>query len=89
MHKTYSICHIISHFKACQSMASPMFEYEAHKELFEFLSFEENPKIHWIDLASCAMIQHIHNMVLELIISTITTIQYISLTCDEVNTIDN
>jgi hypothetical protein len=70
-------------------MASPMFEYEAHKELFEFLSFEENPKIHWIDLASCAMIQHIHNMVLELIISTITTIQYISLTCDEVNTIDN
>jgi len=27
----------------------PMVEYEAHKELFDFLSFEKNSKIHWID----------------------------------------
>ncbi len=27
----------------------PMVEYEVHKELFDFLSFEENSKIHWID----------------------------------------
>jgi hypothetical protein len=35
------------------------------------------------------MVQHMHNMVLEAIISTIIVVQYISLTCDEMNTIDN
>ncbi len=51
----------------------PMFEYEVHKELFDFLNLEENPKIHWTNLTSWAMIQHMHNMVLEATISTITT----------------
>jgi len=27
----------------------PMFEYEAHTDLFDFLNFEENPKMHWIE----------------------------------------
>jgi hypothetical protein len=27
----------------------PMLEYEAHKKFFDFLSFEENPKMHWTD----------------------------------------
>jgi hypothetical protein len=26
----------------------PMLEYEAHEDIFDFLNFEENPKMHWI-----------------------------------------
>ncbi len=43
----------------------PMLEYEAHKELFDFLNLEENPKMHWIDLVGWALTQHMHNIVLE------------------------
>jgi len=27
----------------------PLLEYEAHKDFFDFLNFEANPKMHWID----------------------------------------
>jgi hypothetical protein len=37
-----------------------MFEYEAHKELFDFLGLEENLIMHWTNLASWAMAQHMH-----------------------------
>jgi hypothetical protein len=67
----------------------PMLEYEAHKELFDILNFEENLKMHWTYLASWAMVQHMHNMVLEVTIFIIIASYYISLTCDKVNTIDN
>jgi hypothetical protein len=67
----------------------PMLEYEAHKELFDILNFEENLKMHWTDLVSWAMVHHMHNMVLEVTISTIIASYYISLTCDKVKTIDN
>jgi hypothetical protein len=60
-----TLFHILKHGK-------PMFEYEAHKELFDFLYLEENLKIHWTNLASWAMTQHMHNMVLEATFSTIT-----------------
>jgi len=43
----------------------PMFKYEAHKELFDFLNFEENPKMHWTNSSSRAMVRHMHNIVLE------------------------
>jgi hypothetical protein len=26
----------------------PMLEYEAREDIFDFLNFEENPKMHWI-----------------------------------------
>jgi hypothetical protein len=44
---------------------SPMLEYEAHKELFDFLNLEENPKMHWIDSIGSAITQHMHNIVLK------------------------
>jgi hypothetical protein len=66
-----------------------MLEYEAHKELFDFLNLEENPKMHWIDSLGWAITQHMHNIVLEATIFAIIGAQYISLTCDEVSTIDN
>jgi hypothetical protein len=37
-----------------------MFEYEAHKELFDFLGLEENLIMHWTNLASWAMAEHMH-----------------------------
>ncbi len=67
----------------------PMLEYEAHKELFDFPNLEENPKMHRINLVGWAITQHMHNIVLEATIYAITCVQYISLTCDEVSTIDN
>ncbi len=42
-----------------------------------------------MDIASWDMAHHIHNIVLEATISIVVTIQYTSLTCDEVSTIDN
>jgi hypothetical protein len=30
----------------------PMLEYEAHKDLFDFLNFEESPKMHWTNNSS-------------------------------------
>jgi hypothetical protein len=77
-----TLFHILKHGR-------PMLEYEAHKELFDFLNLEKNPKMHLTNLIGWAMAQHLHNMVLEIIIFTIIVVQYISLTCDEVNTIDN
>ncbi len=35
-------CYIVSHLKH----GRPMLEYEAHKDFFDFLNFEENPKMH-------------------------------------------
>jgi len=45
--------------------------------------------MHWIDLASWAMAQHMHGIVLEATKSIVGAAQFISLTCDEVSTIDN
>jgi hypothetical protein len=42
-----------------------MLEYEVHKDLFEFLNFDENPKMHWTDSFSWAMVQHVHGTTLE------------------------
>jgi hypothetical protein len=66
-----------------------MLEYEAHKELFDFLGLEENLRMHWTNSISWAMVQHMHGIVLEATKSIVGATQFISLTCDEVNTIDN
>jgi hypothetical protein len=66
-----------------------MLEYETHMELFDFLNKEEILKMHWIDSTGSAMVQHMHNMVLEANISIVIVVRYISLTCYEVSTIDN
>jgi hypothetical protein len=62
---------------------------EAHKELFDFLNLEENPKMHWIDSVGWTIIQKMHNIVLEATIFAITSAQYISSTCDEMSTLNN
>ncbi len=43
----------------------PMLEYEVHKDLFDFLNFDKNPKMHWTYNFSLAMVQHVHGTILE------------------------
>jgi hypothetical protein len=57
----------------------PMFEYEVHKELFDFLNLEENPKMHWTYSLSWAMAQHMHGIVLEATKSIVGATHFISL----------
>ncbi len=37
----------------------PMFEYEAHKDLFDFMNLENNHKMHWTNNFGWVMAQHI------------------------------
>jgi hypothetical protein len=50
-----------------------MLENEAHKELFEFFELENNPKLHWIDFMSWAMVQHMHQIVFSAITVVVIT----------------
>jgi hypothetical protein len=67
----------------------PMFEFEVHKDLFDFLSLEENLKMHWTHNFGWAMVQHMHGIILEVTKSIVGIAQYLSFICDEVSTIDN
>ncbi len=42
----------------------PMLEYNAHKELFDILNLENNPKMHWRNSTSWTMVQHMHEFML-------------------------
>jgi hypothetical protein len=66
-----------------------MFEYKAHKKLFDFLSLEENPKMHQGQFNRLGHGSTHHGIILEATKSTIGATQFIALTCDEVNYINN
>jgi hypothetical protein len=55
-----------------------MFEYKAHKDLFDFLNLEKNPKMHWTHNFSWAMAQHMHGIILEVTKSIVGIAQYLS-----------
>ncbi len=55
-----------------------MLEYEYHRDLFDFLNFEEN-------IECQAMVQHTHGIVLEVEKNIVGTTNYLSLTSDEVS----
>jgi len=65
----------------------PMLEYDIHKNLFDFLNFEENPKMHCINDYGWAMVQHMHVIILEATKFVIGITCYLSFTCNEVNII--
>jgi len=44
--------------------------------------------MHWTNLIGWAMVQHMHNILLEASISAIIVVRYICLTCDEVSLIE-
>jgi hypothetical protein len=58
----------------------PMFEYEAHNDLFDFLNLEKNPKMHWTHNFGWAMAQHMHGIILEVTKSIVGIAQYLSFT---------
>jgi hypothetical protein len=66
-----------------------MLEYEAQKDLFNFLNLEKIPKMHWTNNFNRVMAQHMHGIILEATQFAIGATQYLSLICDEVSTIDN
>ncbi len=43
----------------------PTLEYDIHKDLFDFLNLDENPKMHCINVYGWAMVQHVHVIILE------------------------
>jgi len=67
----------------------PTYEYEVHKDLFDFLNFENSPKIirHtillglWLNI-SMALFWRQQNLLLK-------KPKYLSLTCNEISTIDS
>jgi hypothetical protein len=66
-----------------------MLEYEAQKDLFDFLNLEESPKMHWTNNSSRVMAQHMHGIILEATQFAIGATQYLSFICDEVSIIEN
>jgi hypothetical protein len=67
-----------------------MFEHKAHKVFKIFFNLEENHKMHWIKTFSWVMAQPMHcGIILKAINFVVGIAQYLSLTCDEVNIIDN
>ncbi len=69
--------------------ARPMLEYEVHKDLFDHLNLEKNSKMYQINKVDLVMAQHMHGVILEATKFVVGTVNYLQLTCDEVNTIGN
>lgn len=66
-----------------------MLKVDVHKDLFDFLNLENNLKMHCIDTYNQAMGQHMHGIILEPIHFVVGIAHHLSLTCEEVGTIDN
>lgn len=66
-----------------------MVGYETHKDLFDFLNLEKYPKMHWTNMFSWDMLQHMHEIILKATIFDVGATQYLSFTCDEISLIDN
>jgi hypothetical protein len=66
-----------------------MIDYENFKPLFEFLKLRFIPKKHWIDGAHWEMVEHMHNEMKKAIKAIIQNAKFVSLTCDEVISMDN
>jgi hypothetical protein len=66
-----------------------MHEYKAHKGLFDFMNFEQDPEMHWTNMMAWAMVQHMHHIISEATKATIGVAWYMWFTYDEVITIDN
>jgi hypothetical protein len=62
--KHRNLGHIVTLFYALRH-GKLMFEYDIHKDLFDFLNLEENPKMHCINVYGWAMVQYMHVIILE------------------------
>jgi hypothetical protein len=66
-----------------------MLEYESLRPLFEFLPVPRNNKKHWNNSYDWTMVEFMHQVVMRATRATIQAANYISLSCDEVSTVDN
>ncbi len=67
----------------------PMTNFEACKNLFEFLKVENCSWKHWSNTTSWTMVEAMHSIVLRAIKLVVQTTQFILVSCDEVTTLDN
>ncbi len=68
---------------------TPMIDFESLKESFEFLKFVNAPKKHWIDSSEWGMARAMHNVVLKQMKMVLQQNKFISISCDEITTLDN
>lgn len=66
-----------------------MVEYETHKDLFDFLILEKDPKMYWTNIFGWDMVQHMHEIILKTTKFDVGAAQYLSFTCNEISLIDN
>jgi hypothetical protein len=73
----------------CLSQGLPMVEYEASRELLQFLGVPKMPQRHWSDNSSWDMARHMNLQVIQKMKETIQATRYFAVSCDEVTTADN
>jgi hypothetical protein len=66
-----------------------MVEYESKKALYSFINVPKSPKMHWFDTIGWIMVEFMYVHVTKVIVATISIANYVALTCDEVNIMDN
>jgi hypothetical protein len=67
----------------------PMVEYEKRKSLYSFLGVLKNPKMQWFNSYGWVLAEFMYAQVTNKIFKIVSYSNYVALTCDEVNTIDN
>jgi hypothetical protein len=65
-----------------------MIDFESLKELFEFLKFVNAPKKHCTNSNEWGMARAMHNMVLKQMKIVLQQNKFISISCDEITTLD-
>jgi hypothetical protein len=67
----------------------PIVEYENRKALYSFINVPKKPKMHKSNNLNWIMVEFMYAQVTKAILATISIANYMVLTCDEVNTMDN
>ena len=71
------------------SFGQPVVEYEHMKGLLEQLGCPKLPLKHWFDSSGWELVKNLYNIVQRYTKLVVNEAKYLSLTCNEVNTVDN
>ncbi len=77
-----AIFHLLKH-------GEPMTDFEHIKYLFDFLKIHHMPKKQWTNSIGWGMATAMHNVILKHIMLLVQYVKLISISCDEVATLDN
>jgi len=83
--KTVQFCTIFQ----ILSSGRPMLEYEERQALYSFLNVPSLPRMHWTDSSGWQMADCLYSQVQQAVKKKINSAHFISITCDEVTTVDN